>query len=244
MHSAPVLPAFRTPADAKGSAQAHVWCGWCETYHSHSASPGHRAAHCGRGESPYKATGYVLDVQGETSHEWIAVPHAIYTGRETLKRVIENATPGLHAALLRPSIGAGVRRHFDKRDGRTRVSVYGDAGAVEPSAPPPPIEMRSFQKRDGRSRISVFGKGWSIDPAAYPTASELQRSTSCRPSIVMGTGSISLLSTLYGVAPGIVGVRLLEAISLETFDSQARSEIAASIEAACARKAAGRDGRA
>lgn len=243
MLAAPVLPAFTTPADARGAAQARVWCGWCEAYHWHSASPGHRAAHCTQEESPYRATGYVLDVQGDTSDEWIAVPHAIYAGRETLKRVIEDATPGLRAALLLPSIGARVRRHFDKRDGRTRVSAYGDAWTVEPGSSPPPMDLRSFQKRDGRARISVYGKGWSIDPSAYPTASELRRPVPRRSSILTGTGSISLLSTLYGVAPGIVGVRLLEAIALETFDSRARSEIAATIEAVCSRKANGQDGR-
>lgn len=37
-----------------------VWCAFCERWHTHSASPGHRVAHCHNPASPYADTGYVL----------------------------------------------------------------------------------------------------------------------------------------------------------------------------------------
>jgi len=40
----------------------NVWCCWCRRIHSHAPESGHRAAHCIEPESPYRTTGYVLEL--------------------------------------------------------------------------------------------------------------------------------------------------------------------------------------
>lgn len=210
MRPVPILPARVTPASAGRVAQAHVWCQHCEDVHSHGAVPGLRGAHCTREESPYKATGYDLDLQGETTSHEDVVPKALFAGRRRLWSVLEDAAPRLRSALLAPALGARVGHHFDKRV--------------------------------GRARISVFGKGWWIDLDAFPSEAELHSLRLRQRPARTGRDFITLLSALYGVTLGVVGLRLLEAVSGATFDAEARQAIAAEIEAEYARKAAGRDG--
>ena len=57
----PQLPAY--PRD-DGLTGLRVWCGHCGRWHYHGDGYGHRAAHCHRGGSPYRETGYVLTRPG------------------------------------------------------------------------------------------------------------------------------------------------------------------------------------
>ena len=52
----PTLPACPTEHGWR------VWCCYCKRWHQHGAQPGHRVAHCHVATSPYKATGYVLEL--------------------------------------------------------------------------------------------------------------------------------------------------------------------------------------
>ncbi|WP_132251544.1 hypothetical protein [Methylobacterium segetis] len=209
MRPVPILPAFVTPAAAGRVAQAHVWCQHCETVHSHGAFPGHRAAHCYRKESPYRATGYELDIRGEVASPDDVVPKALYAGRHRLRSKLEDAAPLLRSALLAPTLGARGKHHLEKRLGRVR--------------------------------ISVVGLSWWIDLDAFPDAGAKPRLRD-RPDHA-GRDFVSLLSTLYGVARGVVGVWLLEVAAGVSFNAAGRDGIAAAIEAAYASEAEGRDGR-
>jgi hypothetical protein len=55
--SSPVLPAFATK-----SGSWKVWCRYCNLWHYHGPLPGHRSAHCRVATSPYRRTGYVLQL--------------------------------------------------------------------------------------------------------------------------------------------------------------------------------------
>lgn len=46
----------------KKLVQLKVWCEYCETYHFHGVTEGHRIAHCKKGDSPYHRTGYEIKV--------------------------------------------------------------------------------------------------------------------------------------------------------------------------------------
>lgn len=189
MPAVPILSALRTPERQGRSAQAHAWCEWCEAVHSHSASPGHRVAHCHRKESPYLATGYDLVIVGDALTPDAAVPAALLAGHARLRSVIEDATPGLRSAFVRHVLGR--------------------------------------RRRVGRARVTVFGAGWSID-----TGAAIGNPGS---RWVSGSGLLGLLSAIYGVGRGVAGVRLLEAISGEAFDAQARTTIAGAIDASADR---------
>jgi hypothetical protein len=54
--NAPVLPAYPTAHGWR------VWCVHCNRRYQHCPVPGHWAAHCRVATSPYKATGYVLEL--------------------------------------------------------------------------------------------------------------------------------------------------------------------------------------
>lgn len=97
---------------------------------------------------------------------------------------------------------------------------------------------QSFDKRVGGARINVCGHSWSIDRDAFLAE--------CCPfprPVRSGQDFIGLFVALYGVDTGIVGLRLIEAVSGASFDAEARAAIAAVIEAAYARKVRGRSGR-
>lgn len=65
MHDqAPELPAFVVEAEPHRVA---VWCDWCRIWHYHGNAPGHRAPHCKVPGSPYKKTGYILQIEGNLS---------------------------------------------------------------------------------------------------------------------------------------------------------------------------------
>ncbi len=99
----------------------------------------------------------------------------------------------------------------------------------------------SFDKKVGRARISVFGKGWWINLDAFPSNAELHAPQLRQRPPRSGRDFITLLSALYGVTLGVVGLRLLEAVSGASFDAEGRRSIAAAIDAAYARQAANRD---
>jgi hypothetical protein len=101
---------------------------------------------------------------------------------------------------------------------------------------------RFFDKRVGRARISVFGDSWVIDPDAYPSRSELCADVLMRRSARHGRNIVALLAALFGISPGIVGVRLFEAATGMPLDAEFRRVMAAEVEALCARAGNG-DGR-
>jgi hypothetical protein len=54
----PTLPAWPSP-DGK---QWKVWCPHCRRYHFHGPPAGHRVAHCTRPDSPFRGTGYFIEL--------------------------------------------------------------------------------------------------------------------------------------------------------------------------------------
>jgi hypothetical protein len=48
-----------------GDGTWKFWCQHCGRHHTHSAAPGHRAAHCHADSSPYRDTGYVLRLRSK-----------------------------------------------------------------------------------------------------------------------------------------------------------------------------------
>ena len=56
---APTLPAYDT------GYQYHLWCQYCGVWHMHGRGNGHRVAHCYKPDSPYKQTGYILELVGD-----------------------------------------------------------------------------------------------------------------------------------------------------------------------------------
>jgi len=39
------------------------YCKYCKDWHLHGRGLGHRVAHCSNPDSPYKKTGYILDIK-------------------------------------------------------------------------------------------------------------------------------------------------------------------------------------
>lgn len=56
---APILQAL------EWAYRLHAWCDHCLCWHHHTNEEGHRSPHCFTENSPYKATGYVLQRLGE-----------------------------------------------------------------------------------------------------------------------------------------------------------------------------------
>jgi hypothetical protein len=52
--------ALRVPAYPDDRGGLRMWCAWCDRWHYHGPGYSHRAAHCHKGNSPYRSTGYVL----------------------------------------------------------------------------------------------------------------------------------------------------------------------------------------
>ena len=55
----PTLPAYETVHGWR------VWCAYCKRWHYHAGEPGHRAAHCHVATSPYRQTGYILELAAD-----------------------------------------------------------------------------------------------------------------------------------------------------------------------------------
>lgn len=69
MSKAPVVACFRWVISAQNLNPSDpvvftFWCPFCAVWHQHSASNGHRTAHCGKG-SPFHESGYVLHCIGD-----------------------------------------------------------------------------------------------------------------------------------------------------------------------------------
>lgn len=211
MWSAPIVPAYVTRAEPGRTAQAVLWCEHCGCIHTHSASPGHRAAHCFWKESPYTATGYILDIRGEVTSPEDVVPKALFAGQRHLGSDLAGATAGaIRTVLLQHLIGTRAGNCVSKRFGRARVTVYGNT--------------------------------WSIEPDAYLSSSELSSGKWHQSPRLEGQGFPALLAALYGISDGVAAVDLFAATSGTQLDAQARTEMAAVIKAAYARKTAGRNG--
>lgn len=111
--------------------------------------------------------------------------------------------------------------------GRRRLSAVFAAAA--PGLRAAFVKRLVGRKRIGRARISVFGRQWSIETDVHAGGPASRW--------IAGVGLLGLLSSLYGVGRGVVGVRLLEAITGEKFDALARLTIAEAIDAAAVRAA-------
>ena len=46
-------------------SQIKVWCEYCDKYHVHGFTEGHRAAHYSNQKSPYLQTGYFIKLESE-----------------------------------------------------------------------------------------------------------------------------------------------------------------------------------
>jgi hypothetical protein len=75
-----------------------------------------------------------------------------------------------------------------------------------------------------------------------PSRSELCADVLMRRSARHGRNIVALLAALFGISPGIVGVRLFEAATGMPLDAEFRRVMAAEVEALCARAGNG-DGR-
>ena len=51
-------------AEPTGYGQWRVWCPFCQHYHVHGMTEGHRTAHCSGG-SPFSETGYYIMLASE-----------------------------------------------------------------------------------------------------------------------------------------------------------------------------------
>jgi hypothetical protein len=51
------------PVGNPGRINWRFWCEFCKTNHSHGAMPGHRSAHCHDKASPFKESGYILELR-------------------------------------------------------------------------------------------------------------------------------------------------------------------------------------
>jgi hypothetical protein len=60
---APTVSAWETIRPNVAAAYL-VWCKYCDVWHEHGPSEGHRIAHC-QGETPYSRNGYNLALAGE-----------------------------------------------------------------------------------------------------------------------------------------------------------------------------------
>ena len=123
MTRVPILPAVLTSAVPGRSAQLHIRCDHCETIHSHGAGAGHRAAHCYRKESPYLATGYILDIVGEAAAPEILIPAGLLVGHGRFYEAVEAAASKLRPALVRHVLG---RMRF----GRISITVSGNGWTI------------------------------------------------------------------------------------------------------------------
>lgn len=125
----PVLNAWRVLAGPGGPAIARVRCDSCETWHTHGPEAGHRVAHCHRGDSPFHATGYILDVVGEVADDDRPRFGGLLVGYGTLYRALDSAAPKLRTAIIRRVLG---RLRF----GALRIEIFGkgwliDRGAID-----------------------------------------------------------------------------------------------------------------
>lgn len=185
----PILRALVTPAWPGRQAQAHVWCPWCETVHSHSAGPGLRTAHCADRATPFKATGYSLNVVGRTSDANAVMPAGPLVEQSCFRDELEVVAPGLRIALL---------RHILKR-------------------------MRATP-----ARLKMVHNAWTIDldPAAADGGRQLA-----------GIGLLDLVAAAWGVSPGVVVVRLVEALHGWKLDASDRAALVDAVNAAASRSA-------
>lgn len=189
----PILPALVTPARPRRSAQAHVWCPWCEDLHSHSAGPGPRVAHCSDKASPYRATGYVLDIVGKASTAEAVMPAGPLIGRSRFKSTLEALTPRLQAALLRRVVG-------QLRRSRARLHQVGDAWMIDldPAAADGGGQLAGVGLLDlvavvwGVTRGVVIVRliealqGWKLDAMARAALADAVDAATSRPSPVTG----------------------------------------------------------
>lgn len=133
MQSAPILRAVVTPAQPGLSRQALAPCPYCEIPHVHSAEPGHRAAHCHRKESPFLATGYVLDIVGEAAGPETLIPAGLLVGHGRFYEAVEAAASKLRPVLVRHVLG---RMRFGRMSVTIRDSGWTiDTGVTDGSRP-------------------------------------------------------------------------------------------------------------
>ena len=58
----PVIPPSLPAVASRDGVNAIVWCRYCDDFHWHGNGDGGRVAHCVVSDSPYRETGYVLEL--------------------------------------------------------------------------------------------------------------------------------------------------------------------------------------
>lgn len=149
----PILCALVTAARPGGSALAHVWCPWCEAVHTHSAGPGLRAAHCADKGSPYKVTGYSLDVAGKARVADAVMPGGPLVGRSRFKDALEAVAPRIRTALL---------RHVVKRlrASPARLRMAGNAWTIDLD----PAAADGGPQLTGIGLLDLVAAVWGVSP--------------------------------------------------------------------------------
>ncbi|MFF2650368.1 hypothetical protein [Streptomyces sp. NPDC058045] len=103
----PVLPGYIQGSGSK-FRDLRVWCRWCCHWHTHGPEPvgstTHRIAHCFATDSPYRETGYWIevsatdydDVARKVKSASAAQQRAMSTGRvsDAVKRLRDQPSPG------------------------------------------------------------------------------------------------------------------------------------------------------
>ncbi|MCF4130263.1 hypothetical protein [Methylobacterium sp. SyP6R] len=101
-----------------------------------------------------------------------------------------------------------------------------------------PLLGPNLERRIGSARVAARTGLWWIDPDVFPAEGEAKARPRMRP-VVTGSDVASLLAALYGLALGVIAVRLLEAVTGLKLDAHAKLAIAAEVEASQARQAEG-----
>lgn len=131
----PERPRLRTLTIVENGepVQNAAFCPWCEDLHFHGLPPGQRGAHCVREDSPYRCTGYVLDVQGTVPSAGAAVPDAPRPRGRYLHQSLDQASASLRRVVLRHVLGRKFAGTWGEgKVGRAVVSVCCDHWTVAP----------------------------------------------------------------------------------------------------------------
>lgn len=83
------VPPVVFAAYSRNRKNAILWCPWCDTWHVHGAGNGGRAAHCSVPDSPFKATGYIIQMVEGVHYQVLKPPRR------------ERRRPKLDGTLLR-----------------------------------------------------------------------------------------------------------------------------------------------
>lgn len=131
----PERPRLRTLTIVESGqpVQYAAFCPWYEDLHFHGLPSGQRGAHCLRENSPYRCTGYVLDVQGTVPSAANAIPNAPRAQGRYLHQSLDQASAMLRRVVPRHTLGRRCSGDWGERKiGRAVVQIYCDHWTVAP----------------------------------------------------------------------------------------------------------------